>query len=1273
MKHIAKTSSFFKTKVLPMALVVLLVAATVSVAFTVSAFNTSAVTGNKDVPIGTLANSQAKDAFWVDAEYFDYLSDAERENGYLNPNQAGTGFNGADDDWYPFKKFNNQISNASANVQHPLYFGNYCDNHDAYPFDLNEGNITGRETHNGTITKNDKTGFNLDYLIQDKYNGNQKLKNFNYLENDSNALKDLHTAVQGIAANSLDNGAIKNASGGKMLYFDKENLGGSAKVFSSAFPFRSKKEGSVTTYSFDSEGAKDNVFFDWNGTTPKTVNYGQGTPYGVKDGLSYFMSDEQSGYGIYPFNNSAATEDGRGGNKNLDHGFGIKMEMDFKVPENGLLENGDPVKFTYTGDDDLWVYISKRDGSDSQLVLDLGGNHKKTTGTIDFNKMQATADLAANVEDKNDSKDLYIYDTNAWGSGQKVWAWGNGHNGGWFDVEQCGDFPVAKGEGGAKVNVYKVNANATGSDSSKLKDCKYFTITKAKDSWDDTPKYNGTEKSAIENTADRTESKTDGTDSKAGIISERLNKMSYNSNPAYNLGGDVIPQVEGRSRTKDFGFTRKTRAADSEFKNLDPNEVYHMTIFYMERGLIESNCSMAFTMTPAQNELEVTNKVEIEGVNPAESFKADVEDIVKNDNFHYDVTDTNKPLDADLKDGERTGDKFNNKYPTGAKINVNETYDTIYKYKTDWQVVDVADNENVIAKSPDGTDSKKTDDFDFVNKNSDIDPAKMRVDYHNVAVCAPLEITKEIVNPEGQPVTEGQEFAFTMKVDVRGGTDYKAYPLMYSTDPTAGQQMSDTGQFTFNSSDTVTVMGLPVGSSYEITETDADGYTPVEPVITGKIEEESNNNPNQVKFTNRENPTEPPTTVEPTTEEPTTEEPTTEEPTTEEPTTEPTEPTTVEPTTVEPTTESPIQPPTTEEPTTEEPTTEPTEPPTTEPPTTVAPTTVAPTTVAPTTEAPTTEPPTTAPVTEAATESENTPEINKRIVNSKFTEFYSTAAFDETVTFKLDAKITGSKTRKLNEYTIVDTMSEGFTFDKVKTVTLDTTKKLNSSEYSVKMTDEGFEVSLAKSVLEKDEFYDYNDVIVTYTAKLNKNAVIGAEGNPNSDSLKWVDADNVSHTKEGNEVVVYTFQIDVNKVDSTNDDPLEGVKFGLYSSENDAKNDKNAIAHATSDDEGLASFPGLDKGTYYVRETKSIKGYNLNTKVYKVKIAPKFSGTKLTSPDDGSVSVTIKNTPSKLPKTGMMSTVMFTIIGGLLIGGAGVLFLIASRKKSYKTLSHLSK
>ena len=277
---------------------------------------------------------------------------------------------------------------------------------------------------------------------------------------------------------------------------------------------------------------------------------------------------------------------------------------------------------------------------------------------------------------------------------------------------------------------------------------------------------------------------------------------------------------------------------------------------------------------------------------------------------------------------------------------------------------------------------------------------------------------------------------------------------------------------------------------------------------------------------------------------------------------------------------------------------------------------------------------------------------------------------EEDVTFQLKSRITGTTERKLKGYTIVDTMSEGFTFGKIKSVTLDGDKELTSSQYKVKMTDEGFDVDIAQSVLDKDAFYGYKNVIVKYTAKLNKDAVVGADGNPNSDSLKWVDADGESHEKEGNEVVVYTFQIDVNKVDSKTDDPLKGAKFAVYASESDAKNGKNALFTAKSDEDGLASFVGLDKGTYYVKETATIKGYNLNTKVYTVNIKPKFSDGVLESPDDGIVSVTIKNTPSALPKTGVAASVSFTGIGAILIAGAFIIFLIALRKKSYSKLSH---
>ena len=105
------------------------------------------------------------------------------------------------------------------------------------------------------------------------------------------------------------NGNLMATSTLKAPYFDESQLGDYAKVFKSRFPFRSYVENGVTKYEFDSTGAKDNVYFTWNGTTPTQVNYGAGTSYGVKDGIDYFMNPakgQHSGYGIFPFNNRGA-------------------------------------------------------------------------------------------------------------------------------------------------------------------------------------------------------------------------------------------------------------------------------------------------------------------------------------------------------------------------------------------------------------------------------------------------------------------------------------------------------------------------------------------------------------------------------------------------------------------------------------------------------------------------------------------------------------------------------------------------------------------------------------------------------------------------------------------------------------------------------------------------------------------------------------------------------------------------------------------------------
>lgn len=270
------------------------------------------------------------------------------------------------------------------------------------------------------------------------------------------------------------------------------------------------------------------------------------------------------------------------------------------------------------------------------------------------------------------------------------------------------------------------------------------------------------------------------------------------------------------------------------------------------------------------------------------------------------------------------------------------------------------------------------------------------------------------------------------------------------------------------------------------------------------------------------------------------------------------------------------------------------------------------------------------------------------------------------VTFELTGDLTGTSSQNLKSYVFTDKMSTGLTFKSVDTVNLvkadgTTTKDIKTNVTVSDVENNVFTVTLNNDVLTAADTYDYEKVVVTYTATLNEEAVIGSAGNPNSAHISYTDSYNNSSSTDDTTVKVYTAKLNVLKVDAANGTtPLDGAEFTLYTDETYGTVADNG-ATVTTANGGKASFTGLAAGTYYLKETKAPAGYTLNNKVFTIVVSA--NGT---IQNEAEHTVTVEDSKVVVPETGGMGTMIFTIVGLSLIACAGVLFVVVRRKKASK-------
>lgn len=219
-----------------------------------------------------------------------------------------------------------------------------------------------------------------------------------------------------------------------------------------------------------------------------------------------------------------------------------------------------------------------------------------------------------------------------------------------------------------------------------------------------------------------------------------------------------------------------------------------------------------------------------------------------------------------------------------------------------------------------------------------------------------------------------------------------------------------------------------------------------------------------------------------------------------------------------------------------------------------------------------------------------------------------------------------------------------------------------------------FEVSFEQDFLDTLDTGD--QIVVTYTATVNTNAVVGGNGNPNETKLTY---GNTNRKTSESKTTTYTYSFDLVKTKSDKT-VLNGAEFKLYDAETDgneialveegdgvyrvatpAEKDNNGFTSAVIE-AGKATIKGLDSGTYWLEETKQPTGYNKLDGRQEVEIksgnldAVVSDGTY----DNGGVQV-INYTGSQLPTTGGMGTTIFYVLGGALMLGAVVLFITKKR------------
>ena len=518
-------------------------------------------TGTKVVDIASDNFTEEANTKYVTSTLYDYYTDYElngqnRKSYDYNYTTGKGGTFPCYRNWYTFRQFDSALSDyySNCNAQYPIYTGHF------QPTYLDWG-----IKFDAISAALNLWGFNSEF---DKKNRFMAINNSTINEDGSGTRYDY--AYQGLVENHT---STSDATGEPLLKDTKENTKVAEPHFDEAFlsGTNSKKAKLGDVYNnvafpftkrqiFNDDTGVDYWYFDSQDTTLYLKQDSTTEQYFLKsstdereksrnlDSTSAQKTINKNGenvssYGYFPFNETATV--GRASTYN--YGFGTKLQMDFTLTDDGMVETNKigkdgkkektNIKFFFSGDDDVWVFI------DGKLALDVGGAHGKVSGLLEFGK----------ADDKSNSVTAYV------------------------------------------SRVKKGGTSSEGDQDENSSESAVKTVT-----------YNG---------------------EKISFYAESTPLVAENT-----------PLV------------------------LDKGKKHTLTMYYMERGMWESNMAVAFNF-PDNNELQVQKQVVLKNVDP--EFQKCFTDkkifnfTIKNQATHYGTKDAAKPNPSDTKEVNLDADVSN--------------------------------------------------------------------------------------------------------------------------------------------------------------------------------------------------------------------------------------------------------------------------------------------------------------------------------------------------------------------------------------------------------------------------------------------------------------------------------------------------------------------------------------------------------------------------------------------------------------------------------------